>query len=357
MDYSKYYTPLSIAELLIKQLRIGTPERIVDICCGSCNLLNAAKYRWRNALLFGADIADSKDRNVAFEKTDGRAYALKHKKEFPLVLANPPFGYLERMNEFPQLFQAPFEDYNTSRLENEMLIANLHMLQDGGTLLIIMPSSFVEGASHKALREIIAKCYQVQRIIELDECTFGSSRIHSYALIIRNRVCKKYTCELMLTEKQNNTFAIHLIQKKTSSDLLKGLWTEDSAVHPQMKIDIRRGNVSSACFREKGQAILHTSKLSDAWSPSVRYIDPSISPNTYAEAGDIIVSRIGKSAGQWYVYSGVRIPISDCLYRIKDPNGEIYRRIRDWRFTKKLRGVATRYITMSDFASWIDSLP
>lgn len=356
MDYSKYYTPLSIAELLIKQLNIGTPEKIVDICCGSCNLLNAAKQRWRKATLYGADIANHNVSDVVFENIDGREYALNHQKEFPLVLANPPFDYLETKNEFPQLFQAPFDAYNSSRLEIEMLIANLLMLQDGGTLLIIMPSSFVEGETHNSAREIIAKNYQVQRVVELDECTFGASHIHSYALIIKNKICKRYTCELMFAEKQSQNFTLRSIKKMTSSDLIKGLWTGKSVTKQGISLDIKRGNVSSASFQEKGQPILHTSKLSDSWAPSIRHIDENFVANAYAETGDIVVSRIGKSAGQWCVHSGEEIPISDCLYRIKDPKGKIYKKIKGKVYDKKLRGVATQYITMHDFESWINSL-
>lgn len=356
MDYSKYYTPLSIAQLLIKQLNIGTPKKIVDICCGSCNLLNAAKQRWRNAALFGADIANHNVSDVIFENVDGREYALNHKKAFPLVLANPPFDYLETKNEYPQLFEAPFETYNSSRLEIEMLIANLLMLQDGGTLLIIMPSSFVEGETHNSAREIIAKNYQVQKVIELDESTFGASHIHSYALIIKNRICKRYTCELMFAEKRDQNFTLRSIKKMTSSDLIKGFWTGKSATRQEITIDIKRGNISSASFQENGQPILHTSKLSASWAPSIRYIDKKIVANAYAEAGDIVVSRIGKSAGQWCVHSGKKTPISDCLYRIKDPMGKIYEKIQGKTFDKKLRGVATQYITMRDFESWIDSL-
>lgn len=356
MDYSKYYTPLSIARLLIKQLNIGTPEKIVDICCGSCNLLNAAKQRWQKAMLYGADIANHNVNDVIFENVDGREYALNHQKEFPLVLANPPFDYLETKNEFPQLFQAPFDAYNSSRLEIEMLIANLLMLQDGGTLLIIMPSSFVEGESHNSAREIIAKHYQVQRIIELDECTFGATHIHSYAIIIKNKICRQYKCELMLAEKQGENFDLRSIKKMTSSDLIKGAWTGESVTQQRKRLDIKRGNVSSASFQEKGQPVLHTSKLSNPWSPSTRYIGEDIVANAYAEAGDIVVSRIGKSAGQWCVHLGDKTPITDCLYRIKDPDGKIYERIRGKTFNKKLRGVATQYITMSDFENWIDSL-
>ena len=72
----------------------------------------------------------------------------------------------------------------------------------------------------------------------------------------------------------------------------------------------------------------------------------------YAESGDIIISRIGKSAGQWCIYHGERIPISDCLYRIKDPTGIISSRLQGHKYDLPPKGVATRYITINDFKTW-----
>ena len=356
MDYSKYYTPLSIAELLIKQLHISAPEKIVDICCGSCNLLNAAKTRWRNTVLYGTDIVEHKNDNVVFEKIDGREYALKHQREFPLVLANPPFDSLKKKYEYPQLFQSHFEKCSSSRLEIEMLLANLIMLKDDGVLLIIMPSSFVEGETYKAIREIIAKQYQVKSIIELDEDTFGATHIHSYALIIKNCICKSYSANLLSTKKENGVITLSITGKCANNYLVKGNWLGENVEDDNLDIDIKRGNISSAYFIESGCPILHTSKIRDTWEPSIRYTSNKVLPNTYAETGDIIVSRIGKSAGQWCIYQGNKIPISDCLYRIKDPEGVLYNRIQGKKFDLKLRGVATQYITMADFKKWVNSL-
>ena len=356
MDYSKYYTPISIAQLLVKQLRICPPDKIVDICCGSCNLLNAAKKRWPRATLYGTDIVEHKDDNVVFEKIDGREYALNHPKEFSLVLANPPFDYLEKKNEYPELFQSPFEKISSSRLEIEMMLANLIMLKNGGVLLIIMPSSFVEGETYRPIREIIAKKYQVKSIIELDEDTFGATHIHSYALVIKNNMCQSYTTDILCTRKENNNFVLLSNGKRTKKDLIYGNWSSFQNATCSFKLDIKRGNISSSNFVESGFPILHTSKINIPWQPSIRYISNEIKPNIYAENGDIIVSRIGKSAGNWFLYTGEKIPVSDCLYRIKDPNGELYKKIQGKNFNLKLRGVATQYITMADFICWVASL-
>jgi len=352
MDYSKFYTPPEIASLLIEQLDGIEPDKIVDICCGSCNLLLAAKERWKNAILYGIDISDCKDKEVKFCRTDGRKYAIEHPNEFSLVVANPPFDYLEQHMEYPELFEGVFKGVRVSRLEVEMLIANLLTLKDNGVLLIIMPSSFVEADSYIEIRRILAKHYFVKKIIKLPLDTFGVSNINSYALEIEKKQ-NNFTMTIFkcLMHKEGK-YTWNVVGKVDENRLLSGSWTNELNLDDVVDINIKRGNISSSHFKKRGQVILHTAKKSSHWQPSKRYISKKIKPSVFAEEGDVLVSRIGKSAGQWCVYEGEKVPISDCLYRIKDPDGEVLSKIRgrDFGFQK---GVATRYITMRDFKAWI----
>lgn len=350
MDYSKFYTPPQIANSLIKELSIPEPERIVDICCGSCNLLVAAKNRWTKAKLYGVDVSEhSSVENVVFEKNDGRQFAIEHPHEFSLVVANPPFDYVENKKQFPDLFVNEFKEASTSRLEVEMLIANLRLLLPNGVLLIILPSSFVEAKAHKKIRKIIANNYYIKSIIKLDETTFGASRINSYALIIHNESQNNRHAQIGNSVDDCISYTAHI----NSDDLKEGKWTLDNICDNMISLDIKRGNISSASFITRGQSILHTAKYRTDWKPSKRYISKKITPTVFAESGDIIVSRIGKSAGQWCVYEGERIPISDCLYRIKGLDPSILDKIQGKCFNRDLKGVATRYITISDFCFWL----
>jgi len=95
-------------------------------------------------------------------------------------------------------------------------------------------------------------------------------------------------------------------------------------------------------------------KKQEQWIPSVRYSENLDKNTIYAENGDIIVCRVGKSAGQWCVYSGDRVAISDCLFCIKDPNGTVKMRIKGMRYNIALRGVSVRYITKNDILEWYD---
>ena len=110
-------------------------------------------------------------------------------------------------------------------------------------------------------------------------------------------------------------------------------------------------------FVTGGKAVLHISKKAETWIPSKRYYDSSrITPSAFVEKGDIVISRIGKSAGQWCCYSGERIAISDCLFCIRDPKGTIYEKIKGCTITPKPKGVATRYITVEDVNKWYNTI-
>lgn len=354
MDYSKFYTPPTVAQLLINELEDCAPKKIVDICCGSCNLLNAAKVRWPETELFGIDIDSHPATGVNFLKMDGREYALKHMSQFSLVVANPPFDYLQTPREFPELFQGVFLKFCASRLEVEMLIANLLMLKKSGVLLIIVPSSLVEASSYSKLRKLLAQNYFISKIIKLDEETFGATHINSYALIINNCTMPQYLTKEYAAKKDGGSYSISLVRNIPHSKMESGNWAGDKVKSLKKHLDIRRGTISSAMFLDGGRAVLHTAKYSERWRPSVRYISETVEAHVFAEKGDILVSRIGKSAGQWCLYDGDKMPISDCLYRIKDPNRIVYEKIKGRKFNFPLKGVATRYITMDDFATWIE---
>lgn len=353
MDYSKFYTPPEIAKALINELAIPTPPKVADICCGSCNLLFAAKNRWPKIKLYGVDISSYPVKGVTFEKEDGRQFAINHPQKFPFVVANPPFHYVENKKQFPDLFMNQFKGFSTSRLEIEMLIANLNLLKPNGVLLIILPSSFVEAETYNKVRRIVSANYYVESIIKLDESTFGSSKINSYALIIHNEPQGERNAKTGIFEGDSNN-CVSYNANINSEDLKNGNWTTDKRNCPSFSLNVKRGNISSANFIAKGQSVLHTAKCNIDWKPSTRYISKKTIPTVFAETGDIVVSRIGKSAGKWCVYSGEKIPISDCLYRIKDPDGSIYKMIKGKAFNLSLKGVATRYITISDFLSWIN---
>ena len=357
MDYSKFYTPTEIADLLIKQLEINPPNSVVDICCGRHNLLYSAKQIWPKAQFVGVDVIEHLVDDIDCIQSDGRKFAIEHSNQFSLILANPPFAYVNKKREYPELYNnLPFR-YSTSRLENEMLLANLRLLNSNATLLIIMPRTFINAKNNLEIRKYISSTYHVKKVIRLPDGVFGSSKISSCALIIRKADSNySYTSvlDVMGVEKEYTVSKPVYVRKKQMD---AGYW--DTDYMPTMSsrlLNSRRGTISSSYFAHSGIPILHTARLQPQWKPSIRYVNENISSSIYAEDGDIIVNRIGKAAGQWCIYTGDPILISDCLYRIKDPGGDIAKKLTGNVYSSPLRGVATRYITMDDFDAWYKSI-
>jgi len=356
MDYTKFYTPPQIAELLVKQIHVPVPVKVIDICCGSCNLLHAAQKKWRNVCLFGVDVNMCKQKDVKFTQADGRKFVLKNPVRFPLVLANPPFDKVPEKNKFKVLFNGMQSKSVTSRLEIEMLFANLRLLKEHGTLMIIMPSTFVESERNNSFRVFLAQNYFIQKIIHLPDDTFGASQIRSYALFIKNEEPKYRKTKMFNVVDNGDGYAISKLKSITFTAIKKGSWS----VLPQKKcentqiLSIKRGNISSHYFSDNGIPILHTAKIQQIWKPSIRFVKKSKgnSNAVFAEAGDIVISRIGKSAGQWFKYEGEKILISDCLFVLKDADGKIATKLTGKKYSYQLKGVATRYITANDFNNW-----
>jgi type I restriction enzyme M protein len=360
MDYSKYYTPPAVAELLINQLQIQSPISAIDICCGSCNLLYAAKKRWHNITLYGVDIIERSMPTVNCTKYDGRKYAIENAQKYPLVLANPPFDFVIKKREFNDLFseiEAKNIKYETSRLENEMLLANLRLLTNKGTLLIIIPNTFVESEKNKSIRTYLAMNYFVQKVIRLPKETFGNARIGTYALIIKKNAPRKRTTFFINIQLVNGVNHITKTESLLQKNIQNGYWSfNEYHTYEINNYDIKRGSISSQLFSNSGIPVLHTAKSQNQWVPSVRFIPSNPKNEVYAETGDIVISRVGRSAGQWYVHEGERILISDCLYRLKDPNGIFADKLKKRKYGFPTKGVATQYITIKDFLGWYQTL-
>jgi type I restriction-modification system DNA methylase subunit len=352
LNYTKYYTPKNIAELLVNLIDIKIPKKAIDICCGSCNLLNALRKRYSNVKLIGVDIIPQNNKNVKCIHSDGREYAISQKEKYKLVLANPPFSYLNTKDEYLSLYKGIFSSYHTSRLENEMLLANLYLLKKNGLLIIILPNTFVEAENNNEIRILLAKNFNIKKIIKLPNNTFGSTGIKSYALFIskknvNHKITKFY--EIIASDDILSLSNGKIIKQE---NMCKGQWFY-SAKKDYPGVNLKRGNISSQMFTNDGLLVLHTSRSNENWTPSERFIEKKPKNPVFVEKGDILISRVGKSAGQWTIYDGHKTLISDCLFCLKDPCGIIYEKIKGRKYNNIIRGVAVQYITQNDFISWI----
>ena len=363
MSNYNFYTPPPLADALLKLLPKRDYRHIVDICCGSWNLLFSAKKKYPKADFLGVD-TDSASKQGCFEGAtflcaDGRTFSLNAENRYDLVLSNPPYGLL---NEEERVFRdsnyGTIKSLNNKRYENEMIQANLRLVQDDGIALFILPNTFFRGESYLQIRKDLSYNYTIKSIIELPKDTFGKSNISTCALILVNSKHANENTILYKAKTYNTGWRIKKIYEIDKSKLITGNWLDDTFVKDNYgeNIKIYRGNISSSDFTEQGDRVFHCSSIINkkCWEPSVRFCSNSekIKKAKKVFPGDIIVNRVGRFAGYWCV-STKEGYISDCLFAVRpaeklDICKILKEKSRKGKMKIKLRGVTTNYITIND---------
>lgn len=364
MGNYKFYTPPMLAECLIQLIPQRKYDNIIDICCGSWNLLEAARKQFSVGHYVGVDIDEEAKahcfKNATFLREDGRTFALQEKKKYDLVLSNPPFGYLkeeERIFKNLNGTKGIVKGLNNKRYENEMIQANLLLAEEAGVLLFILPSTFFEGATYLSVRKELCKQYTIDSIIKLPIETFGNSKINTYAVIMINSGKQTMNATLKEVVCENKKLIVKNLEDISVESLKEGMWVRQNKNINRVKdVVLFRGNISSSLLGEKGKKVFHSSGIlkNGKWEPSIRYCSDecSIRKAKVVFPGDIIVNRVGRYANYWCV-SKEEGYVSDCLIVIRmSRESDVYEKLlqhsTDGRLDIITKGVTTKYVTMSD---------
>ena len=106
-----YYTPIYLARAILDIIPEIKIRSIIDICCGSWNLLYAGMEKYPEAVITGVDVDKESEKHkiekANFNFMDGREFAKNEYNEgktYDLILSNPPFGLISD-NERKYAFQ------------------------------------------------------------------------------------------------------------------------------------------------------------------------------------------------------------------------------------------------------------
>ena len=364
MGNYKFYTPPMLAECLMQLLPQRKYDNIIDICCGSWNLLEAAKKQFGSTCYIGVDIDAEAEANRFNEATflceDGRTFALKEKKKYDLVLSNPPFGSIkeeERVFKNLRRKRDIIKGLNNKRYENEMMQANLLLAKKAAVWLFILPTTFFEGDSYLSIRKEICEKYTVDSIIKLPIETFGSSKINTCALIMRNDGKQVQSAKLQEVICENDAWIVRNIKNISLERLQEGTWLrKPKNLKTSRNVKLFRGNISSAQLGNEGKKVFHSSSYvrDGIWEPSIRCCNDenSIKKAKVVFPGDIIINRVGRYAAYWCVSKEEGF-ISDCLIVIRmSKESDIYQKLlqnsTNGRLNIITKGVTASYITISD---------
>ena len=365
MSNYDYYTPVSLTKVLLSILPEKRFNSVIDICCGSGNMLMAAYEKYPTTKIVGVDITHTPTnadlKNAEFHLLDGRDYAIqcsKAGKTFDLILSNPPFGYVrdedKKFNK-PNWEDKTYSGLRGNRYEYEMLLANLLMAHEGSYILLVLPSTFVIGRTAQKARCEISIDYSVCSVIELPGNTFGSTQINTFAIILKKEKNRKNPTKLF-TVIHDNTWAIKKAGEMPLNMIKAGVWWPQYTNRSAHTAKMCRGTISSNQFKASGSKVLHCAAKKDGpWEPSIRYYDSQLLDRNVvlANQDDVLVNRIGKAAGFWCVNTHDSIPISDCIIVLRNPSPETIATLKassqaDGRLNVPIRGLSTPYISSED---------
>lgn len=359
-----YYTPIDLARAILAIVPEIKMDSIIDICCGSWNLLQAGREKYPNAFITGVDIdKESEKHKIAkanFMVIDGREFAKQRYKEgktYDLILSNPPFGSIsddERKYGLHEDLEHYYATLLNKRYECEMMQANMLLAHEGSILVFILPYTFVAGDSYQKARCQIAKDYSVFAIIDLPITTFERGKINTIAIILQK--IRSNALTNVYEAINDDVWSFKKLRNIQSEEIKKGNWWYKKSTKKKNVANIIRGNISSCRFEDVGQEILHcAAKKNGKWLPSVRYYNETKSTKNAIKAnkGDIIINRIGRDAGYWHINERDNVTISDCLLVLKSATKtmlEVLEKNSDnnGRLLVPLRGVTTSYITAED---------
>jgi type I restriction enzyme M protein len=375
----RYYTPPSVAKMMVELIPSSHPKTAVDICVGSWNLLSATKNKWQEINLFGVDI-DSRSKKLSdgnsFICMDGRAFALdrlKKNAKFSLVLANPPFGkdVMEHVNLFNTL---PGYNQMTSvalrRMETTMLLANLSLLEEEGVLAVIVPRTVVDGEWSRCLREYISNNYQLRCIVNLPRRVFGDE-VYTTILVIENSKTTSITniYDTLLTDKKYQLCYKHSLPYQMVRD---GPWKLCVPSDSKKEcIRIKRGSISNDILENTGhRPVIHSTDIwnlrNGQWKPTKfmpSSLESKVTHNT-VEEGYIVAIRVGRNSGlAARIGFKSQIPASNCLLIIntesKKQQDRIWRIMNSSLYYKDLsglrRGVGACYLTSETLKDYLEA--
>ncbi len=350
----RYYTSEKFSKLLINQFSNEIPENIIDLGVGGGALLRAAIDRWINASYFAADVDKRSIIKIKSELPFVNSFHLDTLKDevsekiqlqkgnVDIAICNPPFLKIKNESSYESLFKEAnlFQCQELKRLTSDIifLAKNLQLLKNKGELGIILPDSLITGKEFIPLRNAILQQHNLRGIIELPESIFAKTEALTHILIIEKNGNTDKKSPLFLSDKtgkiidqievdknslsERMDFKYHLWEKKCRSQ------KKHNFLH-ELKVEIKRGTLTHKVLKETRDNFIHTTNMID------KKMNQSLS-NSYStnekflmtRKGDILLARVGRGCiGKVCMITKGRVPISDCIYRIRVP--EKYR-IKVW---------------------------
>ncbi|MEK4701002.1 N-6 DNA methylase [Solibacillus sp. FSL R7-0668] len=387
-ELGRYYTQDKISHLLISQIEVEKPKKVLELGIGNGSLSLAAFKRWGaaeySAIDIDFEIVEHIRKSLNFVKVENGNVLdnnlnkiLSHFEDnFDLAICNPPYlKYKPNNHDYDLLDRAGFEsvkDLKNIPTDLMFLVKNLIYLKDGSELAIILPDSLLTNHTFQLFRADLLKYHKLKKVIQLPDKVFQKTEARTHILIIEKG---KETFKKVILAKSNldgviiNEISVNKNELIQRMDYDYHFWKQNIKKTngrsllklKDMDILLKRGNKSKKYLDNLQVPYFHTSTFEEN---KVYYTFPYKSSDfpkevRLAEPGDILVARVGKRCiGKVAFIEDGFIPVSDCVYllRIQEENSLnlkvlnelISTRASLW-FQANAHGVCARVISKTDF--------
>lgn len=384
IKHSQYFTAEIFSSSLVSAIDINDVTDILDLGIGDGALSYASLSRWPQANITAFDI----DENICNKYTNNAQINViredvlsdyfscnNNLQKYDLAVCNPPFAKIKRRSYFNYLFEkANLSECNQiKQLTADLLFLTLNLIhiKEGGCCAIILPDGPLTRIDYKPFRNALLKNYRVSKIVELPEKSFRGTEARTHILIIHKHVPMNSYTELSLMGKDGSIADSLFFQQDElvyRMDYTYNKWKNIISVDGScnsLSIGVKRGSFMYKELRGSNYKYLHSNSYSDGDSLKLDKWDYShLSNKVIAEAGDIVMCRVGKRCvGKiGYIESGAAI-LSDCLYKISVPKA-ISKKIFKLLCSKKSKewvqisshGVCSKVISKTDLIEYLKML-
>lgn len=342
--HGQFYTGAAYGALLVDRLHDEAVDLAVELGVGNGALLSAVTGRWPRARCISVDI-DPLHQYTQYVRDSHSHYCMDaldlgllgaiglEQVAADVAVCNPPFVTPHWRPAFADILRRaglPLP-INAARIGADVLFLaqNLWMLRKQGQLGIIVPDGIISGAKSRPIREALIAQHGIREVIELPKKAFKGIEVRTFIL----NICKDHQStkhiRLLRCDEEGNlepSITVTLEEATNRMDYSFYSWKQSSLIAPEepsfnSKIQVIRGNVSTALAKENLWRVLHTTDITP-FSNREDFVIPSditFQPNKVcAQPGDVLVARVGRNLeGKIVKISSGTAIISDCLYAIR----------------------------------------
>ena len=339
-ELGQYYTHQNISKLLISKIFAKNPKKILELGVGDGSLFRAAKDRWKNSDLIGGDIDIRNVHSLKKEFPDTNIYFINGlssnlrsdlKIEFGSVdvgICNPPYIAIKKSEDLGKILEQSnlgfLHEYSQVTSDLIFLAQNLLLLKDGGELGIIIPDGLITSHFFENFRRNLIQNYQLKGVIELPSKIFPKTEAKTHILIIKKGKITNYQVPIYLSNDVGEITSKIFVKKKDliiRMDYKYNYWkrscTGNGKTLSELGAVIFRGKPSKKELVQSGNLFLHTSDLQRPFQ-RMKFHSNSLFENLpFAQAGDIVIPRVGKRLEKVSIITSGKVVISDCVYVIR----------------------------------------